>query len=119
MEAKVGRNREIYEKRLKGATFKELGEEYGISPSAANSVFKKEKLAVERMENPLYVYLRTLTDNEEHISRICTILRRNNLDTKEELIKAERKYLIKKVRNCGEVLADIIMQMAEHFKEEM
>ena len=55
MEAKVGRNRELYEKRLKGATFKELGEEYGISPSAANSVFKKEKLAVERMENPLYV----------------------------------------------------------------
>jgi len=118
MDAKVERNREIYEKRLKGASFSEIGEEYGISSSSASSIYKKEKRNEERKSNPIYVQLRTLTDNEEHISRIWTILTRHNLDTREELIKVERKYLLKKVRNCGEVLADLIMQLAEIMKEE-
>jgi len=118
MDAKVERNKEIYEKRLQGMTFAELGEEYGIGSQTAKNLFDKEKRNEERKANPIYVHLRTLTDNEEHISRIWTILTRHKLDTKEELIKVERKYLIKKVRNCGEVLADLIMQLAEIMKEE-
>ena len=118
MEAKVERNRDIYEKRLKGATYAEIGAEYGIGPNSARTIFEKEKRNEERKSNPIYVRLRTLTDNEEHISRIWTILSRHNLDIKEELIKVERKYLLKRVRNCGEVLADIIMRLAELLKEE-
>lgn len=118
MEAKVERNREIYEKRLQGMTFAEIGEEYGLGSQSARAIFEKEKRNEERKSNPIYVHLRTLTSNEEHISRIWTILTRHNMDTKEELIKVERKYLIKKVRNCGEVLADLIMQLAEIMKEE-
>ena len=118
MEAKVERNREIYEKRLKGATFAELGKEYGINPHSAHAIFEKEKRNEERKSDPIYIHLRTLTDNEEKISRIWTILRRYNLNTREELIKVERSYLIKKVRNCGEVLADIIMELAEIMKKE-
>ena len=118
MEAKVERNREIYERRLKGESFAEIGEEYGLTSSSVRSIYNKEKRNEERKSNKIYVHLRTLTDNEEHISRIWTILTRHNLDTREELIKVERKYLIKKVRNCGEVLADLIMQLAEIMKEE-
>jgi len=118
MDAKVERNREIYEKRLQGVGYRELGEEYGITPNCARLIYEREKKKEERKENPIYAYLLTLTDNEEIISRTCTILRRNNLETKEELIKVERNYLLKKVRNCGEVITDLIMQMAEHFKEE-
>ena len=118
MEAKVERNREIYEKRLKGATYTEIGKEYGFSANSARAIFEKEKRNEERKNNPIYIKLRTLTSNEEHISRIWTILRRYNLNTREELIKVERNFLIKKVRNCGDVLADLIMQLAELVKEE-
>jgi len=118
MEAKVERNRAIYEKRLTGATFKEIAEEFGISVGCARTHFEKEKRNEERKSNPIYVKLRTITDNEEFISRVWTILRRNNMLTKEELIKVERSFLIKKCRTCGEVLADIIMELAEKVREE-
>ena len=118
MEAKVERNRAIYEKRLAGATFKEISEEFDISDACARALFKKEKRNEERKSNPIYLHLREITDNEEAISRVWTILKRKNMLTKEELIKVDRNFLIKKCRNCGDVLADIIMELAERVRSE-
>jgi len=42
-EAKLDRNREIYEARLNGESFTKLAEKYGVTPNCVSTIFKREQ----------------------------------------------------------------------------
>jgi len=42
-EAKLDRNREIYEARLNGEPFTKLAEKYGVTPNCVSTIFKREQ----------------------------------------------------------------------------
>ena len=74
---------------------------------------KKEELKNHRY----YQLLISLTDNEEMITRTIHVLERNNLDSTEALLNVSRKELFK-CRNCGEVMVELIIKLAELLREE-
>ena len=43
MDAKIERNREIYEARIKGASFKELAQKYDITDNCVRTIFIREE----------------------------------------------------------------------------
>lgn len=59
----------------------------------------------------------SLTDNEEMITRTITVLERNKLNTDEAILNVTRKELLK-CRNCGEVMIDLILRIAESIRSE-
>ena len=117
MATKDGRNKQIYEDRLKGLTFVEIGEKYGISKNCARLLFVQEQRYEERKQNKLYQLISSLSDNQEFITRTYNVLVRNNLDSKEAILNVTPKELLT-YRNCGKAMIDLIMKMAEKLRRE-
>lgn len=113
--AKKERNRELYELRESGISFKELGERYGVTANCASSIYKKEKEKVERQTQPLYRMIESICDEEGICTRTYHVLIRNDLYTEEAILNVTRKQL-QKCRNCGDVIIDIILMMQEKIK---
>lgn len=118
MDAKLERNREIFEERLNGAPFTKLAEKYGISANCVRTIFNREQKKEELKNHKYYQLLRELTDNEEMISRTIHVLERNGLDSNEAILNVTRKELLK-CRNCGEVMTDLILKIAEMLREKI
>lgn len=116
MDAKLERNREIYEERLAGAPYTKLAEKYGITTNCVRTIFNREQKKEELKNHKYYQLLVSLTDNEEMISRTIHVLERNGLDSNEAIINVTRKELLK-CRNCGEVMTDLILKIAEILRE--
>ncbi len=117
MATKVERNKEIYEDRMAGLKFREIGDKYGLSYNCARQLFVQEKKKEERKQSRLYNLLASLSDNREFVTRTYNVLTRNNLDTKEAILNVTPKEL-RKCRNCGKVMIDLIMQMADILRKE-
>lgn len=116
-EAKLERNREIYEARERGASFGELGREYGVTGSCIKTIYEREKKKEKLKQHKYFNILVSLTDNEEMITRTITVLERNKLNTDEAILNVTRKELLK-CRNCGEVMIDLILRIAECIRKE-
>lgn len=110
MEAKLERNREIYEAREGGVSFSELGRKYGVTSTCVKTIYEREKKKEELKQHKYYNILVSLTDNEEMITRTITVLERHNLNTDAAILNVTRKELLK-CRNCGEVMTDLILQI--------
>jgi len=117
VEAKVERNREIYEARENGASFSELGRKYGVTSTCIKTIYEREKKKEELKQHKYYNILVSLTDNEEMITRTINVLERNKLNTDEAILNVTRKELLK-CRNCGEVMIDLILRIAESIRKE-
>ena len=46
-----------------------------------------------------------------------TVLKRNKLDSEEAILNVTKKELLK-CRNCGEVMSDLILKIADILREE-
>jgi DNA-directed RNA polymerase alpha subunit len=117
MATKDGRNKQIYEDRLKGLTFVEIGEKYGISKNCARLLFVQEQRYEERKQNKLYQLICSLSDNQEFVTRTYNVMVRNNIATKEAILNVTRKELLT-YRNCGKAMIDLIMKMADILRKE-
>ena len=117
MDAKMERNREIYEAREGGTTFAELARRYVITPNCVRIIYEREKKKEELKEHKYYNVLASLTDNEEMITRTIHMLQRNGLDSDEAILSATRKQLMK-CRLCGEVMTDLILKAADVLREQ-
>lgn len=117
VEAKVERNRKIYEARESGVSFSELGQKYGVTSTCVKTIYEREKKKEKLKQHKYYNILVSLTDNEEMITRTITVLERYNLNTNEAILNVTRKELLK-CRNCGEVMIDLILRIADSLRKE-
>lgn len=118
MEAARERNRQMYEEYLEGATFTELAKRYEVSVTRARSLCKMEKVREEHLRHEVFRVLFILTDDEQMISKTITVLERLGATTIEEVLKLDRKVLMK-TRNCGTVITELIMNAKEFFQENI
>ena len=116
-EAKLDRNKAIYEEREAGVSFKELADKYGVTVTCLKTIYNREKKKVELKDERYFQILVSLTDNEEMISRTLHVLERNELNSAEAIMRVSRKELLK-CRNCGEVMTDLIMKIADILRDE-
>ena len=117
MDAKIERNRDIYEAREAGKTFAELARQYEITSNCARIIYEREKKKEELKQHKYYNVLASLTDNEEMITRTIHMLQRNGLDSNEAILNATRKQLMK-CRLCGEVMTDLVLKVADVLREQ-
>jgi len=117
MDAKLERNREIYEARVSGASFRELALKYGVTDSCVRTIFEREERKERLKDTRYYQILTSLTDNEEMITRTIHVLERNELDSNEAILNVTRKEL-QRCRNCGDVMIDLIMKIADVIRSE-
>ena len=117
MDAKLERNRTIYEEREAGTTYSELARRYEITPNCVRIIYEREKKKEELKEHKYYNVFLSLTDNEEMITRTIHMLERNGLDSNDAILSATRKQLMK-CRLCGEVMTDLILKAAEVLREQ-
>lgn len=111
-EIKTERNREVYEARLNGASFTEIGEKLGMSSNHVRQIFQKEQEKEVLRQHELYEVLNALTVDEQFITRTMTVLRRHKIDSCEELKKIYSRRDLLKMRNCGEIMMELILEAA-------
>ena len=117
MDAKLERNKTIYEEREAGTTYSELARRYEITPNCVRIIYEREKKKEELKEHQYYKILSSLTDNEEMITRTIHMLQRNALDSNEAILNVTRKQLMK-CRLCGEVMTDLVLKVADILREK-
>ena len=64
-----------------------------------------------------YKELVSLTDSDEMITRTVHVLERNELASAEAIMNVTKKELLK-CRNCGDVMADLILKIADILRNE-
>lgn len=111
------RNKQIYEDKMNGLTYSALQEKYDISASRVNQICKKEEKKEFYKTNDVYSLLISLCEDEKFISKTFTVLKRIGATTEEEILKLDRKTL-KKTRNCGLLMEDLIMKMKESIEKK-
>jgi len=116
-EAKKDRNREIYEAKEAGAPYTKLSEKYGMTVTCVKTIYNREKIKEELKDERYYQLLVSLTDSEEMITKTVHVLERNKLNSAEAIMSVSRKELLK-CRNCGDVMADLILKIADILRKE-
>ena len=117
VDAKIDRNREIYEEREAGAPFTQLAEKYGMTTTCVNTIYKREKIKEELKNERYYQLLVSLTDSEKMITKTVHVLERNHINSAEAIMNVTKKELLK-CRNCGDVMADLILKIGEILRSE-
>ena len=116
-DAKTARNRELYEAKEAGVPFTKLAEKYGMTVTCAKTIYNREKIKEELKDEKYYQLLVSLTDSEEMITKTVHVLERNKLNSAEAIMSVSRKELLK-CRNCGDVMADLILKIADILHKE-
>ena len=117
-EIKQERNRAIYEAINRGEKVNDLAEQYGVSVSLIQSIYKKELKKMEKRQNPLYQMISIYCEDERLCTKIFTVLTRLNATTEEEFMKLNRKFLLRYARNCGEVMVNIIEKVQDDIRND-
>lgn len=117
METAKERNKQIYEERKTGLKYAELQEKYNISVARLNEICMKEAKKERYKKNDVYSLLISLCDDDKLIARTFTVLKRIGATSEEEILKLDRNIL-KKTRNCGPVMQDVIMKMKEAIEKK-
>lgn len=110
METSRERNRQIYEERKKGVKYAQLHEKYDISAARASEIFQREEKREADKQNEVLTFLYALSDDEKMISRTTTVLERLGATTVDRFLELDEKK-VKKARNCGPVMQELIMKM--------
>ena len=116
-EAKKDRNREIFEAKEAGAPYTKLSEKYGMTVTCVKTIYNREKIKEELKDERYYQLLVSLTDSEEMITRTVHVLERNELASAEAIMNVTKKELLK-CRNCGDVMANLILKIADILRNE-
>ena len=116
-DAKIERNRELYEAKEAGVPFTKLAEKYGMTVTCAKTIYRREKIKEELKNERYYQLIVSLTDNEEMITRTVHVLERNNLNSAEAIMNVTKNDLLR-CRNCGEVMAKLILDIADILRKE-
>ena len=111
-EAKTDRNREIYEAIEAGTPLARAAEKYEMTITCVKTIYKREKIKEELKDERYYQLLVSLTDSEEMITKTVHVLERNKLNSVEAIMNITKKELLK-CRNCGEVMANLILKIAD------
>ena len=117
-EIAESRNQKIYTEFLNGATCDELSREYSVSSVRIREIVKNEKRKEEYQTDELYRLIQTLTDDRKNATRVYTLLSRLNVHLKEEVLEIDRERL-KKLRNCGSKMEELIMKLKEVIEKDM
>ena len=117
METSRERNRQIYEERKKGAKYAELQEKYDISAARANEIFQREEKRENDKQKEVLAVLHALCDDEKMVSRTTTVLERLGATSVEMFLGLDEKK-VKKARNCGPVMQELIMKMREEIEKK-
>ena len=110
MEEKKTRNEELYLDGLRGATYEELAEKYGVSVQRAKDICERESRIVAREDNPLYVAIRDAANDAQLTEKTWTVLTRHGVCTVDDVRKLTDKEL-KEFRNCGPVMRDLLRRI--------
>lgn len=116
-EAKKDRNREIYEAKEAGVPLTKLAEKYDMTVTCVKTIYRREKIKEELKDERYYQLLVSLTDSEEMVTKTVHVLERNNLNSAEAIMSVTKKELLK-CRNCGDVMADLILKIAAILRKE-
>jgi len=116
-EAKKDRNREIYEAKEAGVPLTKLAEKYDMTVTCVKTIYRREKIKEELKDERYYQLLVSFTDSEEMITKTVHVLERNNLNSAEAIMSVTKKELLK-CRNCGDVMADLILKIADILRTE-
>lgn len=116
-DAKKDRNREIFEARESGASFTSLAKKYGVTETCVRIIYMREERKERLKQHKYYQLLTSLTDNEEMITRTIHVLERSGYDSDEAIMSVTRAELLR-CRNCGEVMINLIFQIADKLREE-
>lgn len=111
-EAKTDRNREIYEAIEAGTPLARAAEKYEMTITCVKTIYKREKIKEELKDERYYQLLVSLTDSEEMITKTVHVIERNKLNSVEAIMNITKKELLK-CRNCGEVMANLILKIAD------
>ncbi len=117
MKAEKERNRAIYEECLKGASFKEVAEKYSLSQSRVKGLFEREDKKEKNRSNEIYILMETICEDEQLKSKTVTVLERLNAMSVESLLALDAKQ-IKKARNCGEKMQELILKIREELEKK-
>lgn len=109
MEERKERNKQIYQEYLDGKKYSDLAKNYSLTISRIQGICRKEKQKILNHENEIYQVLMEVCTDEKLVNRTFTVLKRLDAITEEEFLKLDRDIL-KKTRNCGFVMAEIIIK---------
>ena len=106
---------EIYVEREQGATYAELSKKYEISVAACRKRYEAGKKKCELRKNEIFLALQAVNEDEARNVRVFNMLKRSGIDTVEQFITlAEQNF--RKLRDCGDLSAKIIMLAQIHVK---
>lgn len=117
MNAEKERNRKIYEECLNGATYAEVAKKYAITISRVKNLYQKEVAKEENRSNKVFALLESLCDDEQLQSKTVTVLKRIEATTIDAVLALDIKTL-KKTRNCGPVMQELIIKMQEEIRKK-
>jgi len=117
MKAETERNRTIYEECLNGASYKQLAEKYGITPSRVKDLFEREDKKEKNRSNEIFLLLETFCEDEQLKSKTLTVLERMEATTTEVFLGLDEKK-IKKARGCGPKMQELILKIKEELEKK-
>lgn len=117
MKAEKERNKEIYEDCLKGVSYKELAEKHGITVARVKDLFEREDKKEKYRSNEIFVLLETLCDDDQLKAKTMTVLERMQATTVDVFLALDVKT-IKKARNCGPKMQELIFKIKEELEKK-
>ena len=117
MKAETERNREIYEEYLKGVSCKEIAEKYSLTIPRVKGLIEREEKREKNRSNEIFVLLESFCGDEQLKSKTLTVLERIGATTKETILALDEKQL-KKTRNCGPKMQELILRIKEEIEKK-
>ena len=117
MKAEKERNRTIYEECLNGASYKELAEKYSITVSRVKGIFDREEEREKNRTNEIFSLIEEMCEDEQLKSKTFTVLKRIGATEVEAFLGYDEKQL-KKARNCGEKMLELLLKIKEELKKK-
>lgn len=111
-DAKVERNREVYEDRLSGMSIAKLSEKYGVTGQCIKTIIEREERKERLRDYRWYQILEEVADCEEMVTRTVHVLERSGYDSEEAIMSVTRNELLR-CRNCGEAMIKLIFRIAD------
>lgn len=107
MENTSERNKAIYIARINGASVSVLSKEYALSEKRIRAICKRQEEKLANEEDLLYLAIRVLTSDICFAGKVYGTLKRNGIDTVEQ-VKDLTDEELKKMRCCGPKMIELL-----------